>query len=99
MTTESTIQPALTPGQWEEAQQWAASTYGWGGSDDLVSLSHWNDHAAAALHLHGQPFGFTHEDVRRVQFAARRFLAMPIADAEALERLADRIAALLPPAP
>lgn len=47
-----------------------------------------NLHALAALCLHGQPFGFTWEDVRvlREQFHVNL-----------LQDLADRIAALLPP--
>jgi hypothetical protein len=54
--------------------------------------------ALAAFALHGQPFGFTHEDVaavRRTVDAARAGVAKQ--DAETLESLAVRLDALLPP--
>lgn len=58
-------------------------------------------HAVAAMALYGQPFGFTHEDVRLL----RSDLQVPVAHgwsgaadrAHRLENLAQRIAALLPP--
>ena len=45
-------------------------------------------HEVAAMCLHGQPFGFTREDVRRLRTALY---------AEHYADLADRIEALLPP--
>lgn len=48
-------------------------------------------HALAALCLHGQPFGFTQEDVDAVLVAADE------ADMDELQSVADRIEALLPP--
>jgi len=53
-------------------------------------------HQAAALALHGQPFGFTREDVWHL----RALLAVDALDDTARTRtlsLANRIAALLPP--
>ncbi|MGE0161357.1 MAG: hypothetical protein AB7T31_18325 [Gemmatimonadales bacterium] len=61
-------------------------------------------HALAALCLHGQPFGFTREDVRLLRQSARDERAGVTADnrphpdvATAYDSLADRIEALLPP--
>lgn len=48
-------------------------------------------HAIAAFCLYGQPFGFTHEDVKKL-------LWIP-PDQDTLESVAARIAALLPPEP
>ena len=66
-------------------------------------------HAAAALCLYGQPFGFTREDVEALQFEGNDLLAWA-GDAETdderrrmnrhgfqLLNVASRIAALLPP--
>lgn len=61
-------------------------------------------HPLAALCLHGQPFGFTWEDVDAMEAVYRRVIASPEPFGEqlaaAIERvhdLADRLAALLPP--
>lgn len=60
-------------------------------------------HALAALCLHGQPFGFTWEDVEEVRSCALGFRCGDFAGgngepyASRLDALADRIAALLPP--
>lgn len=59
-------------------------------------------HAVAALALHGQPFGFSHADVEHLRSAATcdacegTFCLSPDLR-DALEDLAVRIAALLPP--
>jgi hypothetical protein len=50
--------------------------------------------AAAALCLHGQPFGFTHDDVELLRYIASGMLDY---DYEPVQDLADRIEALLPP--
>jgi hypothetical protein len=50
--------------------------------------------ALAALALHGQPFGFTHDDVR----ALRRLADGPSEAARRLRDIAARLEALLPPA-
>jgi hypothetical protein len=56
-------------------------------------------HALAALALHGQPFGFTQEDVIRLHGLAHHMQAetgdRPYTDK--IQDLAHRIAALLPP--
>ena len=49
----------------------------------------------AALLLHGQPFGFTWEDVDALSFRGDGYDECH--DQDRLESLADRIAALLPP--
>lgn len=48
-------------------------------------------HAAAALCLHGQPFGFTWEDVATLRSMSARDIL------DAYDSIADRIEALLPP--
>lgn len=61
-------------------------------------------HAFAALALHGQPFGFTAEDVRTIlacaewdeQRAAKRLNDWTPKGRDALRHLAARMAALLP---
>lgn len=62
--------------------------------DDTDSL-----HAIAALSLHGQPFGFTWEDVAALRdaFPKRGEPLSPWYDVVRLWDLLDRIAALLPP--
>lgn len=57
-------------------------------------------HAIAAFALHGQPFGFTWEDVRRLRELDGHWESRdggPLAPATWPGALADRIAALLPP--
>ena len=59
-------------------------------------------HALAALALHGQPFGFTPDDLNTLYLAAEAIeVTGPIIPSAAivdrLARLADRINALLPP--
>lgn len=90
------IQPALTPEQWEAtvpmtlSEAWAAFI-----SEGRCTGAPYTDshHAAAAILLHRQAFGFTWEDVEmlRAEADARGdFGSM-------WSGLADRIAALLPP--
>ena len=102
MTNE--IRPALTPEEWADALAWPhglkdylvrpAERIGYG--DDAPS----DLHRVAALALHGQPFGFTREDVTllresRTEFAAS--LRASDTDLDLLDSLAARIEALLPP--
>lgn len=105
MSDESKIQPALTPEEW----RYAICGLVW--DHDLAYLSvpdvdnprrPLGEHATAAFCLHGQPFGFTWEDVD----ALRRGHAeehgsgcvASLGDPPcSLLSLADRIAALLPP--
>lgn len=65
--------------------------------DEIFSFEHGERHALAALCLHGQPFGFTQEDVELLRRSAENELSG--GTAERLSGLADRIAALLPPSP
>jgi hypothetical protein len=58
-------------------------------------------HAVAAMALYGQPFGFTHDDLRLLRTDPQAHAPagwIGISDrAHRLENLAQRIAALLPP--
>lgn len=93
----SEIKPAMTPEQWKEVladtlvdqveQMHSAMT----GTDVR--------HACAARDLHGQPFGFTWDDVDFLREAARTWYYTDSDDRPQpiLDSLADRIAALLPP--
>lgn len=100
--TTNTIQPALTEAEWDakgvdRIDLWASV------SDEILVTRTPGDrstlaadadrHALAALALYGQPFGFTHYDVRLLRHAAE--YAKP--SHPELFGLADRIAALLPP--
>lgn len=91
------VKPALTPEEWRQALDGEAPWL-YRGDDDTPE----SDHIVAALYLHGQPFGFTHDDVR----ALRDMPPVPwryggeggVEAVEAwLRDLADRIEALLPP--
>ena len=67
---------------------------------DSIDVEPKDRHAVAAMALHGQPFGFTHEDVRLLRNSADNVVSdsnWHYADAEALNALADRIEKLLPP--
>jgi hypothetical protein len=91
------VEPALTP------EEWAFS--------DPVADDQWENaygenmgrHAAAALALYGQPFGFTHADVDLLRgnletcVDERGSLYLADEHESKLQDLADRIAALLPP--
>ena len=58
-------------------------------------------HEVAAVALYGQPFGFTHDDIQHLHWAANLQDRLGVRDAgwtaNNLRSLADRIAALLPP--
>jgi hypothetical protein len=93
------IEPALTTDEW--AQKWD------GHDDDATPMRYTfgvavymdRPHASAALALHGQPFGFTWDDVDAIRHAAKmaRTWDEVVGDPDVLDGLADRIAALLPP--
>ena len=103
------IQPALAPEDW--AKRKVPDEYAvireplWDGEADseVFADGHFTGqdrHALAALALHGQPFGFTRNDVE----ALRAILPAPgetwhdaYGRREELASLADRIEALLPP--
>ena len=109
MTNE--IRPALTPEEWEmfnkqghgphdgplrdvELRDEVIAVFpqgeGWYGKGT-------DRHALAALALHGQPFGFTREDVELLREHIGR--DCHAVHSQAAMHLADRIAALLPPEP
>lgn len=97
------IKPALAPQEWAKELAVPASATGRGlqmaddGKTVVVEPARWERaHAVAALCLYGQPFGFTHDDVRLLRNAAAEW-AMVSPPAIAALNLADRIAALLPP--
>lgn len=101
------IAPALTPEEWRKLAVSRGGFYAdlsgdWqngiptdtlfvGSPESAVAVS--PRHALAALALHGQPFGFTREDVANLRWVACQ--RMP--RAAALNQIADRIEALLPP--
>jgi hypothetical protein len=103
MTT--TVEAALTPDEWarretaiergefgENGQVWICEdgTIGVAASGASYEIAH--PHGAAALCLHGQPFGFTWEDVRLLE----RLRGRTDEDEDAIGHLTDRIEALLP---
>ena len=90
------IEPALTPEEWEPYTRHLPEP---AVLDADLILDEDGPHALAALMLHGQPFGFTWEDVdalRRMAPTATRFVSGHQAWSQLLS-LADRIAALLSP--
>jgi hypothetical protein len=89
MKTNPEFRPALTPEEWEVLLRSGADRASWNG----------REHQIAAAALHGQPFGFTWQDVAGLHALADSLSqnlgdAVPVAP---LRDLADRIAALLPP--
>lgn len=112
----SAVKPALTEQEWasttverghiliesygecldiESDDQDSPGAFGIGTSDTEAR------HALAALCLHGQPFGFTREDVVRLRSNATAFAGNGHRGLDQAARhftnLADRIEALLPP--
>lgn len=89
----SEIKPALT------AEEWARAADGWFYHDEGVGLCgrggrFASEHGVAALMLHGQPFGFTRQDVEALRYYATQLGHEPLGQ---LFTLANRIEALLPP--
>lgn len=118
----SDVRPALTPEEWAHRPEpmyerngvWAYAPAGHGfvvGFEGEVGIGVGAEdpHAIAALALHGQPFGFTWEDVSRNREAATRHRRLAkgcklpherdrhMEKAEGYDSTAARIAALLPP--
>lgn len=79
--------PALTAEEWAQVRT---------GFYDLRTMS---QHAVAALHLGGQPYGFTHADVAMLRGAAGDYEGRGgfFETGRQLMALAERIEALLPP--
>lgn len=91
------IKPALTAEEWASFRALPAIDY----TNHPEELE--RAHRAAAKHLHGQPFGFTREDVTTLRESAD-YQAIregntigPGSLAAFYTNLADRIEALLPP--
>lgn len=94
------ITPALTPEEWAEflRPKERVGIYNvTAGEGDPARLCH----QAAAMNLHGQPFGFCAADLHALAYATHLVEAHDAApdnlDAWHLRSLAARIAALLPP--
>lgn len=88
------MKPALTPDEWLTAKLNEPPC----GGHEIVGIpdsprAH-SVHALAALALHGQPFGFTWDDVDLLR---TRVMERAREDTALLASLADRIAALLAP--
>lgn len=108
------IEPALTPEEWERVPIAPPVSLFPPGVCDLIDVQmggvaggeeikrDLGAHALAALALHGQPFGFTWEDVdvlRRVSHAYDLAIGRGVFDEITARHssVADRIASLLPP--
>jgi hypothetical protein len=103
------IQPALTPKEWARGATDDGTAYTTA-AGEIATMDYAlgeraivrHPHALAALALHGQPYGFTWEDVDalRLTLSLAAMGSSDGEDADACGRassLADRIAALLPP--
>lgn len=95
-----TIEPALTPEEWAKMLR-AGGPARYDSVFEFASPEVF--HYLAALALHGQSFGFTHADVDLLRRScadkevnACAFVMDP-EGTDALQELADRIEALLPP--
>ena len=91
------VKPALTPREWQTLKLWNAGKM-MGGKvrgQVVLSLSDELRFAAAACALFAQPYGFTHDDVKRLR-AASAFRWEDEGFRVALTSLADRIEVLLP---
>jgi hypothetical protein len=98
--SETPTPPALSAEEWAHPPdtrtiRWACEEVFVGDGATLDTVSR---HGLAALALHGQPFGFTREDAVSVGAGvlALRESGCDLLAAE-LQRVADRIVALLPP--
>ncbi len=99
----SEIKPALTEQEWKRFPSWGHSAEPKPGEEPLY---HRTRHGIAAANLHEQPFGFTREDVTLLRklwdYAWERSVhaqekSGALAERLALDQIADRIEALLPP--
>lgn len=91
------IEPALTPEEWAEIAPGDGLWDRWEAVWQDEFGAHAPEHAMAALCLHGQPFGFTHEDVRKLRDMPDGTGYASIDDPEWFASLLDRVRALLPP--
>jgi hypothetical protein len=112
MSTETKIEPALTPEEWTEvdAKRWLTvennDIQRGADADGEYLIIYPNGegaafqerrNAVAALLLYGQPFGFTQEDVDALLESIGNDRQSANAACERAERVAAKIAALLPP--
>jgi hypothetical protein len=99
------MKPALTAEEWKEYMAddlystWLlAPTYISRAVDNMEFFGDNRLHDIAAIALHKQPFGFTREDVKNLNFVLKRLNGLISDDRFArLGDLSDRISALLPP--
>ena len=92
----SEIKPALTAEEWATPARNEVPV----GKDGFVDGRYILDsekHRIAAQCLHGQPFGFTRQDVALLGLIQDLVDGMPDLDMPELKSLTDRIEALLPP--
>ena len=98
--------PALSPEEWiqygDDLQimaDWAADKLPFG--PDRRSTMEEKRHAVAAIALHGQPFGFTHDEEalleEQAKFYEHRGFAGDAQVTARIRRLLEKISALLPP--
>ena len=113
------MKPALSKEEWAEGRTKTGYTFTEAGGDILCSRypNPWvvvkDRYVMAAICLHGQPFGFTREDVSLIRNAAQEIYSSlrlwkdgrevgnediwGADNMEQIKSLADRIEALLPP--
>lgn len=98
----SVVQPALTPEEWQRYAPWNRPL-----AQHVIDIAKENPHGAAALALHGQPYGFIWDDYYELldnvyeiehDYGPPQFLVPERKrQVEQLRSIAARIAALLPP--
>lgn len=101
MSNSDEVKPALTAEEWPRGP----GVFGW--DDGSVFIAYRDEqpsverpHAVAAVLLHGQPYGFTREDVEQLRkLAIRDSRTYGPPEDHFGWRIAARIAALLPPEP
>lgn len=93
----SEVKLALTPADWADWCAEVERSYEY--AHKYLRRSMFDDHGTAALLLHGQPFGFTWEDVDTLRYEAEsEWLGVSSPNpGDILSSIADRIGALLPP--
>jgi hypothetical protein len=95
-------EPALTPDEWRIVRLWRAGKMVGGKVRGAID-GLWSPeirHAVAAQCLYGEPFGFTREDAAQVRYFATWASNRELVTDERqdhLHRIADKLAALLPP--
>ena len=95
------IKPALTPEEWADFRVYGEPVILVNADPPYHTIIPEKRHHVAAVCLHGQPFGFTREDVRMLGEAFEMVNQRTMTDIDEtwLRSLAARIEALLPPPP